>query len=359
VGQVISGNVIVANSAPGSIVTANTLPANAVVYQSLTSDQIATNTIVARTIQTNTITGDKLEFNTITANRIAANTITANEIAASTITAAKIATGTITANQIAAGTITATQIAADYLYTGNIISTGATLGSNTSPGYWLRYSDGAARFGGNVSIGNNAVIGSNVTVGGNLQVGANAVIGSNLSVVGLVTAGSLDANTVVTATVVPASISTGAGVTSTANAIVSNNQAVGTWTTMTGNANVVPTVSNQAVYVNGGGDLNASFTGTAFNPIYFNIRLRVQDIGGTGATTTLTTLKSPIYTPSASGTNYFQTNLVLPGYLDTGPAILTSNTLRYFFEVQWQGTGVTNMVIRSSTNSVLAQSLKR
>jgi acetyltransferase-like isoleucine patch superfamily enzyme len=359
VGQIVSGATIVANSAPGNIVTANTLPANAVVYQSLTSDQIASETIIARTIQTNTITGDKLSFNTITGDRIAANTIVATNIQTGTITATQIAGNTITANQIAANTITATQISTSYLYTGNIVSTGATLGSNTSTGYWLRYSDGAARFGGNVSIGNSAAIGSNVTIGGNLVVGANAFIGSNLTVAGLVTAGALNSNTVITTTLIPASISTGAGITSTANAIVSNNQAAGTWTPMTADANIVPTVPNQAVYVSGGGDLNASFTGTAFNPIYFNIRLRVQDIGGTGITTTLTTLKSPIYTPVASGTNYFQTNLVLSGYLDTGPASPTAQTLRYFFEVQWQGTGATNMVIRSSTNSILAQSLKR
>jgi hypothetical protein len=124
--QVISGNVVVANSLPGTAITASS----------------------------------------ITGNRIAANTITATNIAANTITA----------GQIAAGTITATQISTSYLYAGNIISNNATFGSNTSSGYWLRHSDGDARFGGNVSIG------------------------ANLNVSGLISTSGLIANTVATTT---------------------------------------------------------------------------------------------------------------------------------------------------------------
>lgn len=138
VGQVISGNVLVANSTPGTAITSST--------------------------------------------------ITGTQIAANTISATNIQTSTITANQIAANTITATQISSTYLYTGNIISNTATFGSNTSSGYWLRYTDGAARFGGNVSIGNN------------LAVGANASIGANLTVSGLITTGALVANSVATTT---------------------------------------------------------------------------------------------------------------------------------------------------------------
>jgi hypothetical protein len=136
VGQVISGNVLVANSTPGNAITSST----------------------------------------ITSTQIAANTITANNIQ----------TATITANQIAANTITATQISSAYVYAGNIVSFGATLGSNTSPGYWLQFNTGNARFGGNVSIGNS------------LSVGANATVGANLTVSGLISTGALIANTVAT-----------------------------------------------------------------------------------------------------------------------------------------------------------------
>lgn len=125
-GQIVSGSTIVANSMPGTAIT----PA--------------------------TITGDRIVVDTITGNLIAA--------------------GTITANNIATGTITATQISTNYLYAGNIISNNATFGSNTSSGYWLRHSDGDARFGGNVSIG------------------------ANLNVSGLISTGALISNTVATTT---------------------------------------------------------------------------------------------------------------------------------------------------------------
>jgi photosystem II stability/assembly factor-like uncharacterized protein len=89
-----------------------------------------------------------------------------------TITGNLIAANTISANSIVSNSITASQISSSYIYSGNIVSFGATLGSNTSPGYWLQYDTGNARFGGNVSIGDN------------------------LTVDGLITASALVANTV-------------------------------------------------------------------------------------------------------------------------------------------------------------------
>jgi len=144
---------------------ANTIAANAITAvkiaaSTITGDKIAGNTITGNLIAANTITGNNLVINTITGNLIAANTITANNIAASTITSAEIAANTITANQIAANTITATQISSEYVYAGNIVSISAELGNVSSPGYWLRYTDGSARFGGNVSIGNNLTVGN-------------------------------------------------------------------------------------------------------------------------------------------------------------------------------------------------------
>ena len=161
-GQVVSGATIVANTTPG----------NAIIISTITGNLIAANTITGNTIQVSTITGNLIAANTITGNTIQASTITGNLIAANTITATNIAANTITANQIAANTITANQISSSYIYAGNIVSFGATLNSNTSTGYWLNYSTGNARFGGNVSIG------------------------SNLDVSGLITTGALIANTV-------------------------------------------------------------------------------------------------------------------------------------------------------------------
>ena len=155
---------------------------NGTTWQNVTGQVIDGNLIVG-----GTVAADQIAANAITAGKIQAGAVTADKVAANAITAVKIAAGAVTADKIQANSITATQISSDYVYAGNIVSQGATLGSIVSPGYWLRYTDGAARFGGNVSIG------------------------SNLDVTGLITAGSLNSSTVITETIVPAAVSTGAG----------------------------------------------------------------------------------------------------------------------------------------------------
>jgi carbonic anhydrase/acetyltransferase-like protein (isoleucine patch superfamily) len=113
-------------------------------------------------------------------------------------------------------------LAANAIVANTVVSSGATLGNTSSPGFWLDGTTGNARFGNTISIGSNltvgnnaviggyATIGSNVAIGGNLTVGNNAVIGGyatigsnvaiggNLTVAGLITAGNLTANTVTT-----------------------------------------------------------------------------------------------------------------------------------------------------------------
>lgn len=143
----------------------------------ITGNKIATGTITATNIQASTITGNEIAASTITGNKIAANTITATNILADTITGDKIAANTIAANSIQAGSITATQISSNYIYAGNIVSTGATLGDNNSAGYWLRYTDGSARFGGNVSIGNNLSVGNLITAS---ALNANTISANNI-----------------------------------------------------------------------------------------------------------------------------------------------------------------------------------
>ncbi len=358
--QVVSGNVIVANTMPGSSIVSrsisgdrigqNTIEGFNIAVDTITGDKVAANTITGNKITANTITANNIAVGTITGDRISANTITGNLIVAATITGDKIVGNTITGNLIAANTIsassiqansiTSTQISSAYIYAGNIVSQTASLGNTSSTGYWLRYTDGAARFGGNVSIGNNASI------------------GGNLSVAGLVSAGALTSNTVATLTIVPSAVSAAAGITSTANAIVSSNQSSGVWTPLSGNVNISVVNASQNVIVSGGGELNASFTGTAFSPFYFFIRLR-RYYNGDGLTTTLVTLRSPYYTPPASGTNYFQAIMPLPGYLDTiaGSAV-PGLGYTYWFEVSWGGSG-SSVIIRSAYNSAIAQALKR
>jgi acetyltransferase-like isoleucine patch superfamily enzyme len=196
VGQVVSGETLVANSTPGNAITTSTITGNLLVPGTITGNLIAANTITGNTIQVNTITGNLITANTITGNTIQVSTITGNLIAANTITGNTIQASTITGNLIAANTITANNISTDYLYTGNIVSFGANIGNNSSSGFWLQNNTGNARFGGNISIGNSANIGSNLIVGNNAVIGSNVQIGGNLSVVGLITSGALNSNTV-------------------------------------------------------------------------------------------------------------------------------------------------------------------
>ncbi|HET8687314.1 MAG TPA: hypothetical protein VFM18_11720 [Methanosarcina sp.] len=247
----IAGNTIQANNLAAAVITtdkiaANTIQANNLAAAAITTDKIAANTIQANNISASAITTDKIAANTIQANnifagaittdKIAANTIQANNISASAITTDKIAANTIQTNNLAAGVITADKIQANILLTGNIAANNATFGSTSSAGYWMRNTDGAAYFkgtttiGDSLSVGNNASVGNFLTVGANASVGANlsvgtglsvgasaiignnltvgnnAVIGNNLYVTGLITSGALNANTVVTNTITPGSI---------------------------------------------------------------------------------------------------------------------------------------------------------
>ena len=255
VGQVVSGDTLVANTVPGTALQANTITGDRIQSATITGNLIAGNTITGNLIQGNTITGNLIAANTITATNIATNTITANQIAANTITAGQIAANTITAGQIAANTITANNIAtgtlttnlftantinaniiqantfsantisgqaiiantftantingqaitsgsittdklaANVLTANTVISTGAFIGNFASPGFWLEGNSGNARFGNTLSVGNN------------LTVGNNAQIGGNLTVTGLISSGNLNANTVQTNTLISGAVS--------------------------------------------------------------------------------------------------------------------------------------------------------
>jgi hypothetical protein len=236
-GQVVSGNVIVRGTIAGNAMIANTI----------TATQIATGTITATQIAANTITANNIATGTITATQIAANTITGNNIAAGTITTNNFTANTINGNVISAGTITANQLAANAITANTVVSTGAVLNNNASLGFWLDGPTGNARFGNSISIGTQLTVGSGATIGTNLIVGNNAQIGGNLFVSGLVTSGALDANTVITTTVVPGSISESAGAEFPTTSFVANAVS-GTSYFISGPA-VTATTSNQPVSV--------------------------------------------------------------------------------------------------------------
>jgi len=350
VGQVIDGNVIVGNSLPG----------NTIVQGTITGNLIAANTITGNTIQVSTITGNLIAANTITATNISAGTITGNLIAANTITGNLIAANTILASSIQANSITATQISTDYLYTGNIISTGATIGSNTSPGYWLQYSDGAARFGGNVSIGNS------------LTIGTNASIGGNLAVSGLITAGSLNSNTVATTTIVPNAV-TSSGAFSTTNQQFVADAVPGTVYTIAG-PSITTVDSNQQVIVwmTAGWELrlrNNGSSATANGTL--SGRLNRYDISTGGPGLTLDTFSTSFTrTMPTAGVDYstYITNTSWPVVIDT-PA--SAGTYVYAFAVSVQytftsgsftdGLYLNNIAAGGQTNenNIVALGLKR
>lgn len=248
--QVVSGAAVVPNSLNGNAVIGNTMSGVAITDETLAGDKLLFNTITGNKIVFNTITGNLITVGTLTGNLIAANTITGNNIAANTITATNIAADTIVGNNIAAGTITTDKLAANVLTANTVISTGATIGSFSSPGFWLQGSTGNARFGNTISIGNNLTVGNNASIGGNLAVGNNASIGSNLTVSGLITSGSLSSNTVVTTTMVPAAVST-AGSYNTLTPRQQLTPALNTWYYDTANVSVTTQQANQPVYLFG------------------------------------------------------------------------------------------------------------
>jgi len=109
------------------------------------------------------------------------------------------------------------------------VGTNATIGNNLLVGNNAVVGDSFgvgnnAVIGNNLTVGNNAIVGSSVAIGNNLNIGNNAVIGGNLTVSGLVTAGSLQANTVATTTMVPNSATVTAGRQSVGYQITSPTQ---------------------------------------------------------------------------------------------------------------------------------------
>ena len=133
----------------------------------------------------------------------------------------------IDGNLIVTGTITANKLAANDLYALTIQSTSATVGSNTSPGFWLQANTGNARFGGGLNVGNNLTVGNTATIGSNLSVGANANIGANLIVGNSATIGSN--------LIVGVNANIGGNLLIGANANIGNNLRVGNTTTIGSN----------------------------------------------------------------------------------------------------------------------------
>lgn len=353
VSQVVSGAAVVANSLNGNAVIGNTLPGSAVTDETLAGDKLLFNTITGNKIVFNTITGNLIAANTITGNTIQVGTLTGNLIAANTITSNNIAANTIVANNIAAGTITTDKLAANVLTANTVISTGATVGNFSSPGFWLQGSTGNARFGNTVSIGNNLTIGNNASIGG------------NLTVAGLVTSGSLIANSVSTLSISPNAVSTfntafnPAGTTFTG--ITS-----GGWTywqvvspsIQPGLFSVSTTTTTADVYLNG-----SCFAEAVINPstswsVTVDVGVFSRVSTSPYAATQIYNLRSQTYTGSTTGSQTLSLQADFVGYLDQLP-VSTTRWYTYGIRVTVNSGTVALTSVTFDNYNLLGQTLKR
>jgi hypothetical protein len=191
----------------------------------LLNGNLVANVVTSTAISNAAVIAGKVANNAITVGTIAANAVVAGAIAANAVVAGTIAAGAVTADKIQANSITATQISTAYLYTGNLVSFGATVGNVSSPGYWLAFTSGDARFGGNVSIG------------------------ANLNVAGLITTGALQANTVVTTTMQPSVVSNFQSSTGSSFYTVVSNPVSGQGYNTDQTVTLTTTQANQPVYL--------------------------------------------------------------------------------------------------------------
>jgi len=304
--------------------------------------EITANLVTGNSIQGNTITGNNIQIRTITGNNISVGTLTGNLIAANTIVGTNIVGQTITGNLIAANTITTDLIQANAIFVNQSLqSSNATFGDPNSVGFWLASNTGSARFGGNTSIGNNLTVGNNAVIGGKLTIGSDAVIGGNLFVSGLISSGSLNANTVSTNNIAANSISTGNGITSSSSIIINSGFPNTSFYTYT---NVAVTVNGtSSVYVNGVLDayINCGTYTTGANFTFGLYR------NGT------LVLSLPFITPPNQSTGQITPALVPFVYFDAEP---NPGTYTYGMAVS-APTGLASITLESG--SLVAQVLKK
>lgn len=263
--------------------------------------------ILGTKIAANSVGTNQLEDSAVTNIKIAADAVTANKIVAGTITATEIAANTITGDNIAAGTITADKLAANAITANTVVSTGATLGDNNSVGFWLDGTTGNARFGNSLSVGNF------------LSVGNNATIGGNLAVSGLITSGALDANTVITTTITPSSISS--GVANSFSGSYTVTSPVDNQYYYIGNTSVTTQIADEPLYV--WSDYYYDYTtSSTINPtdqILFTYQLGYwETAGGVGGWTNLYSLSDYVY-PYSSEIGFNNTHVTFPAISLTVP----------------------------------------
>ena len=431
-GNTITGNNIAAGTITTNNFTANTIQGNIIAAGTITAEQLAANAITANTVVSsgavlgsnaslgfwldgttgNARFGNNLSIGTsvtigtvISGGSLTSNSVGATQIINGSITTDKFTANTINGNVISAGTITADQLAANVLTANTVVSTGATLGNISSPGFWLQGNTGNARFGNSVSIGNlltvgsnatiggnltvsnnaniganliigtnanigsnltvsnnanigaNLIIGTNTTIGSNLTVGANANIGGNLFVSGLINGGNLNANTVATTTVVPLAISSGAGNTTTASQVISNAQP-NTLYTSSLTLDFTTTEANQPLFVFAQAQMGVQFTTITVAPdVTATFYLRRTNIS-TGAIVSLYDQIFDVYNVTTADGRIATYNPVWSGISDTVP---TPGNYRYSILAQFVRNGTVSGIITLYFlgRTLMVQTLKR
>lgn len=350
--QVVSGAAVVPGSLNGNAVIGNTMSGSAITDETLAGDKLLFNTITGNKIVFNTITGNLIAANTITGNTIQVGTLTGNLIAANTITANNIAADTIVGNNIAAGTITTDKLAANVLTANTVVSTGATIGSFSSPGFWLQGSTGNARFGNTISIGNN------------LTVGNNASIGGNLTVSGLISTGNLVANTVATTTIVANAVSD-LGIAFNPGGTSQISATNGAWTyLLIGSPSTNPIVNvnsatfPQTVYLGGSTLGEFQFNATTAYNVTLDVGLFSVVYGTPNSFTQVYNLRSQTFAGNI-GTANVSVQADFVGYSDTIGASTGNRGYTYGIRFTRNSGNINSTVVNFDNYNLQTQVLKR
>jgi len=206
-----------------------------------------------------------------------------------------------------------------------VIGTNLTVGANASIGANLTVGANLT-IGANLSVGANLRIGNNAVIGSNLTVGNNAVIGGNLNVAGLITGGSLNADTVGTTQVVASAITT-AKIAS--QAVTTSLLALNAVTSSILATNAVTSDKINALAVTQAkiADLAVGTTQLA-NQAVSNAKILVNSINASTAISSQTITGTLIAQNTITGTliaqNTITGNLVVPGSI-FGNAILANS----------------------------------
>jgi acetyltransferase-like isoleucine patch superfamily enzyme len=353
VGQVVSGDTLVANSVPGSSLSNDTITEGKIANATITGSKIAGNTITGNLITANTITGNNIQANTITGNRIATNTITGNLIVGNTITSDLIAASTITGDKIAGNTITGNLIQGNTI-TGNLIQSNTILATSIVSGNIT-----------STQIAANTITATNIQTGTlttNLftanTISAN-IIQTNTFTANTISGQAIIANTFSANTINGTAITAGSITTDklaanvlTANTVVSTGATIGSFTSPgfwlqgnTGNARFGNTISIGNNLTVG----NSAVIGTNLtvgNNAQIGGNLNVSGLITTGSllsntVATLTMQPSSVTSVSGaqSGTARIATNASPSAiYLLTGTAEVAVPTANSYIVVNWSSS---------------------